>query len=275
MGLAIWSKNANPDDTELGLVLSRCPNCTTLFRVHAEDLRLAGGRVQCGECGVRYDALKSLYDDEAVSQQNVSPSTRAERASALAADRDLSRKARYGAAMPKPSLAGDPPRSGLLPKVFPQHSRWWTGVSALLLPVLLFQLAWFNARELALALPTLQPALAGFCAALRCELLAPPQPLAVEILGRDIREHPKLQGMLLVNLTLFNSAKTNQPFPQLQLDLTDSVGRVVASRRFKPREYLDASVDADKGMPSQAPVHVLMEVAEPQKATKGFEFHVL
>lgn len=263
-------------------MLSRCPNCATLFRVHAEDLSLAGGRVQCGECGVRYDALKSLCDEGALSHPNVSPLPSAERVAAarptpakVAEDRDLGRKAHFGAKMSKPFLASDPLAAVVPSKIYRRGSRWWTGASALLFLILLFQVAWFNAREVALTLPVLQPALARICAALGCELLAPRDTLAVKILARDVREHPKLQGMLLVNLTLLNSAKATQPFPLLQLDLMDLKGQAVASRRFQPHEYLDASVNAEGGMPSEALVHVVLEVAEPKKHTKGFEFHVL
>ncbi|MGH6635029.1 MAG: DUF3426 domain-containing protein, partial [Gammaproteobacteria bacterium] len=241
---------------------------------------LAGGRVQCGECGVRYDALKSLCDEGALSHPNVAPPPSAERVvttrrtpAKIAVDRDLGRKVRFLAGMSKPG--SDPPLGAVPPDVYPRGSRWWTGASILLFLILLFQVAWFNAREVALTLPVLQPALARICTALGCELLAPRHTLAVKILARDVREHPKLRSMLLVNLTLLNSAKATQPFPLLQLDLMDLTGQAVASRRFQPHEYLDASVNAEGGMPSEAPVHVVLEVAEPKKRVKGFEFHVL
>ncbi|MGH8581088.1 MAG: DUF3426 domain-containing protein [Gammaproteobacteria bacterium] len=177
--------------------------------------------------------------------------------------------------MSKPFLGSDLPFSAVPSKIYRWGSRWWTGASALLLLMLLFQVAWFNAREVALQLPVLRPALARICAALGCEPLAPRDTLAVKILARDVREHPKLQGMLLVNLTLLNSANAIQPFPLVQLDLMDVTGKAVASRRFQPHEYLDASVNVEGGMRSEAPVHVVLEVAEPKKRVKGFEFHVL
>ena len=261
-------------------MLSRCPNCATLFRVRAEDLSLAGGRVQCGECGARYDALKSLCNEEPLS--NLSPPHSAECVVAtrptpakIAVDRDLGWKTDFDAGMSKPSLRSDPPLAAVPSKISRRGSRWWTGASALLFLILLFQVAWFNAREVALQLPVLRPALARICAALGCELLALRDTPAVKILARDVREHPKLQGMLLVNLTLSNSAKAAQPFPTLQLDLMDLTGQAVASRRFQPHDYLDASVNIEQGMASEAPVHIVLEVAEPKKRVKGFEFHLL
>jgi Protein of unknown function (DUF3426) len=118
-------------------------------------------------------------------------------------------------------------------KVSRSGSRWWTGASGLLFLGLLLQLAWFNAREVMLQLPALRPSVEQICAALGCEVLAPRDPRAIKILARDVREHPKLKGMLLVNLTLSNGAKAAQAFPLLQLDLMDVTGRAVASRRFE------------------------------------------
>ena len=45
-------------------MLTRCPRCKTSFRVLAEHLKLAHGRVQCGRCYVQFDALETLYDEE-------------------------------------------------------------------------------------------------------------------------------------------------------------------------------------------------------------------
>ncbi|MGH8657824.1 MAG: DUF3426 domain-containing protein [Gammaproteobacteria bacterium] len=178
--------------------------------------------------------------------------------------------------MSKPYLGSDPPLVAAAPaRIYRRGLRWWTGASVLLFLVLLFQVAWFNAREVAFQLPVLQPVLARICAALGCELLAPRDTLAVKILARDVREHPTLRGILLVNLTLLNSAKATQPFPLLQLDLMDVTGLAVASRRFQPHEYLDAGVNVEGGMPPEAPVHVVLEMVEPRKRVKGFEFHLL
>jgi predicted Zn finger-like uncharacterized protein len=45
-------------------MLTRCPRCNTSFRVLAEHLKLAHGRVQCGRCYIQFDALETLYDEE-------------------------------------------------------------------------------------------------------------------------------------------------------------------------------------------------------------------
>lgn len=47
---------------------ARCPHCRALFRVIADQLKLRGGLVRCGECRKVFDAIGSLtyVDDEAM-----------------------------------------------------------------------------------------------------------------------------------------------------------------------------------------------------------------
>lgn len=41
---------------------TQCPECHSVYRVTSAHLRLAGGEVQCGTCGARFDALDRLSD---------------------------------------------------------------------------------------------------------------------------------------------------------------------------------------------------------------------
>ncbi|MBT8441633.1 MAG: zinc-ribbon domain-containing protein, partial [Gammaproteobacteria bacterium] len=42
---------------------TRCPNCSTIFRVSASQLRVALGEVSCGSCHETFNALNALTDD--------------------------------------------------------------------------------------------------------------------------------------------------------------------------------------------------------------------
>ncbi|MDB5799605.1 MAG: family finger-like protein [Rhodocyclales bacterium] len=44
------------------MLITRCPNCETTFRVRMEQLNLRGGRVRCGHCHVPFSALASLEE---------------------------------------------------------------------------------------------------------------------------------------------------------------------------------------------------------------------
>jgi predicted Zn finger-like uncharacterized protein len=43
-------------------MLTRCPHCSTTFRVQPEQLKARHGRVRCGHCQQVFDALESLLD---------------------------------------------------------------------------------------------------------------------------------------------------------------------------------------------------------------------
>ena len=45
-------------------MLTRCPECSTSFRVTAKQLRLAQGSVRCGKCEAVFDALTTLSEEQ-------------------------------------------------------------------------------------------------------------------------------------------------------------------------------------------------------------------
>src|SRR4029453_7850784 len=49
---------------------TKCPQCSALFRVVADQLKLRGGLVRCGQCRAVFDAIGSLtyVDDAALAQ---------------------------------------------------------------------------------------------------------------------------------------------------------------------------------------------------------------
>ena len=41
---------------------TQCPDCSTAFRVTAEVLKQAAGKVRCGGCGIAFNALEYLSE---------------------------------------------------------------------------------------------------------------------------------------------------------------------------------------------------------------------
>ena len=351
---------------------TRCPYCTTIFRVTAAQLAAAHGHVQCGMCNRQFLALEDLLDQvpapappqqpeprdaELVSDYTPAdpaaspPTTRtsdmplardsqdgargvaasparedtgdgvgeiwqadavsdrlknedwvipAARARAIAAGGDGRDVPRVRRELDEPAevrapriglddliLRDDPP-IGALPIEFgevtgveetPSVGRWsrafWTSGAAVLAALLLIQIIWFRHEALAAAIPTLQPALAWSCARLGCKSEAARDLAAVEIISRDVREHPRYQQTLLVNATIVNRATFRQPFPALQLSLYDNNGGLVARRRFAPALYLRPSIDLEQGMEPAQPVHVVLEITRVGDAAVSFEFEFL
>lgn len=58
-------------------MLTRCPECSTTFRVTAEQLKMRAGTVRCGKCQAVFNALDSLLEsatpEEALPPQTPAP----------------------------------------------------------------------------------------------------------------------------------------------------------------------------------------------------------
>lgn len=109
---------------------TKCPQCGALFRVVADQLKLRGGLVRCGQCRAVFDAIGSLtyVDDSALSQsRTVSGDAAAAPASTPPADESASRQAlgpsttlRIAPVAPA-TLAGNVPLRIELPKAPPEE----------------------------------------------------------------------------------------------------------------------------------------------------------
>lgn len=78
-----------------------------------------------------------------------------------------------------------------------------------------------------------------------------------------VRSHPDFSGALVVDAIIYNRAAFSQPFPLLELRFADLTGHLIASRRFKPGEYLNGDLEGLAEMPSQTPIHIALDILDP------------
>lgn len=161
-------------------------------------------------------------------------------------------------------------------------SRWawvlpffWTMASIVALLVIIGQLAWFNRDQLLLKYPELIPYAKVICKELDCELIRQRDLKAIKLVNRDVRLHPDYQDTLLVNAAMKNELPIRQPYPRVQLTLFDTAGSLLGHREFVPDDYLDSSIEIDKGMPVDSPVYFVLEVSGPTAGAVSFEFRFL
>jgi hypothetical protein len=155
----------------------------------------------------------------------------------------------------------------------PARERWLIVAVLALAVLLVLQLLLADRARLA-ANAQWRPLLATLCGALRCELPPWREPSAFTLLQRDVRQHPTRPGALRVSATFRNDARWSQPWPRLQLTLSDVNGRAAGQRRFEAQEYLG-------GTPGQAELAsgesatVAMDILEPapQIVAYDFRFH--
>jgi predicted Zn finger-like uncharacterized protein len=78
-----------------------------------------------------------------------------------------------------------------------------------------------------------------------------------------VRSHPDFSGALVVDAIIYNRAPFSQPFPLLELRFADLNGHLIASRRFKPGEYLNGDLEGMAEMPPQTPIHIALDILDP------------
>ena len=115
---------------------------------------------------------------------------------------------------------------------------------------------------------TYRPYLVGFCKLAQCELPPRQDPYKYTLTHTKIDLHPNYPGALRVTVKLVNEAGYAQPFPLLQLTLTDRVGRVVGRRTFEPGFYLPQNTKNMLGKGELA--SVIFDLARPHEKAVGF-----
>ena len=79
-----------------------------------------------------------------------------------------------------------------------------------------------------------------------------------------VQPHSDIENALAVDVMLLNKAEFEQAFPDLLLSFSDMDGKIKASRRFTPDDYLGGELAGKKIMPSKQPIHITLEIKDPQ-----------
>lgn len=94
-----------------------------------------------------------------------------------------------------------------------------------------------------------------------------------EIETRRIYSHPNVDKALVMSATFRNRASFNQPYPQLLISMSNVRGQEVASRLFKPEEYLSNQLNIQNGMDNGQSVNLSLQLADPGNQAVGFEIY--
>ena len=78
-----------------------------------------------------------------------------------------------------------------------------------------------------------------------------------------VRIHPEVGNALVVDAVIINGADFAQPFPTLELTFKSMDGRLIASRRFQPAEYLAGELAGAQEMVPNTPVKIELEIEDP------------
>ncbi len=353
---------------------TQCPQCKTLFRIGAEQIRAAAGQVRCGRCERVFDALEHAVGEREPQvgrqtaqvpsarpaaaaeperpQQPVAvtrptrpqpspqppppeprrrlpesqvapavkhdrpeedvppakghepyaaldevkvdldrpvtppPMARAERANSAGPPQKRKSVPVTVATAPETESEKRPLPTPASPEPFPlrleapprqRHSvgttvAWSLGV-LLLCAGFGLQYIHFHAADVA-ARPGWRLHVERLCKLSRCELPPRRELSHIELADHTVQAHPRAEGALLITATLRNTAEFPQPYPQVEVRMTDINQRLVAARRFTATEYL-AGRHPGGGFPADAEAHLILEVVDPgpEAVSFQFEFH--
>jgi predicted Zn finger-like uncharacterized protein len=227
-------------------MMTRCPTCSTAFRVTEQQLRARDGRVRCGRCDTLFDAMATLSTDPATRpprEKPGSPPTTGSMAVLLGTEK-----------APAFDFGPDEPH--------PLSRLWWMG-SVLLLLVLAAQGAYHYRGEIAVLLPEAKPILERICVEFGCDVPLPRRAELLSIESSDLQADGSSTSVMVLTATLRNRAAFVQALPALELSLTSPEGQTVARRVLMPRDYVPQGARSDAGFPagSELQIRVYLEAA--------------
>lgn len=136
-------------------------------------------------------------------------------------------------------------------------------IAALLLIVMLLaQTAYFNFAQWSRH-PDFRQYYQVACQAINCQLPSIQDVKQMATQHLVVRSHAKYDQALVVDSIIINRSDFQQPFPNLELIFTGLNEQVIASRKFRPDQYLAGELTGNKHMPSKTPIHISLNIQDP------------
>lgn len=245
---------------------TRCPECKTLFSLSDAQRKARGGLVRCGRCSAVFQSNDALLDRLPTEDDSGTSDTKV-----------LAGK-RTGGTPPKPKQKP----AGAADVEFPLLNAarrprtrlpFWILGNVLLVLVLAAQLLYFYSPMVAAIYPPMDPYVSKACRWLGCSTRPRQNVALIDLVKAQVSPHPKYDNALRVTATLVNRASFVQPYPLLEVTLSDNSGVALARRTFRPDEYLDKA-QLGSGLPPHVAVKVSFDVTSPDPRAVGYEIEL-
>jgi predicted Zn finger-like uncharacterized protein len=259
---------------------TRCPGCTTIFRVTEPQLALRDGQVRCGHCRTVFNGREQLI--------SLAPSADSEREYDELARGPPTVTLRSARALDPPPPPPEKPQPQEADEVDYENRFAWdrkkprrprTALYATLIPVLMLTLVLqsvFHFRDVIAAnWPDAKPLLSKACDVAGCAIRPLNDVNALTIDGTELLSDPAHQGLLILTATLRNRARYPIDYPYLELSLTgvqESTGKVpiVARRVLAPSDYAGGTTDLAAGMPPNREMQVKVFIDASSTTQEGY-----
>jgi len=236
-------------------MFTQCEKCKAIFRVSLREITVTKGKLRCGECYAVFDATKTLSNTMPTPFQAVV---------------DLTSVTQFNSIPPKtkrPSIENDSQTISIReneenstekfsykkqPTKAVEKIKKWLFITVILLALLLPIQIFFNNKFKETEEPLHEPE-------------------KIQMLNYNVFAHPNESGTLLISATLQNIAKFKQPYPVIELRLSDSKSKVIALRRFRPDEYLQ-SQKKNQMLSKNQQTKINLKIKDPGSKATRFQF---
>lgn len=270
---------------------SQCPECLSVFSLDAQTLAQAHGHVICSHCEAGFDSLATLTEQlpaETFTELPLNEPTLDPPRIDLVVYRPAPETPVIAVA-DVPSAPEDPFAQLVFTPRFARGSRsgrhrhavrtttrsterrWPWVVTCMALALLLgLQLTWAE-RNTLIRNPLIGQWLRSSCAALGCSLPLVSAPESIRLTASHVQAHPRAPGALMISASMRNNAVFAQPWPVVDVTLSDAAGHPVGMRRLQPDEYLDDDPALRRGLVPGATAVVVLELEDPGKKAVTFK----
>jgi len=267
-------------------MLTRCPQCETLFRVGAEQLKARDGLVRCGRCLKVFRAEDYAYDLPGEAKSTSGDLYLDEEGESIVLSSDgaaqteviTERVHTNRTSKNKFSTSSDdlPSLAELLWGKKRSRTRpfIWFLANLLLFLILLGQVTWFFATELS-RYPQAGPWVQTFCEYAGCVVLPQRDIGLIELSRTRVTQHPKYENVLKVQGSLINRAPYSQDFPLIEVSLSNRRGETIARRAFAKKYFLTKqNIDETQMLPNvRFPIEI--DFINPKPDATGFEVRLV
>jgi predicted Zn finger-like uncharacterized protein len=273
---------------------TRCPGCSTIFRVTPPQLALRGGQVRCGHCHTVFNGVAALvslapelrpqrkdadFDDPALGP----PTVTLRSAQALEPAPDIDERIEPAIIAPiRRESTADELESDYASRFSWQEKRerrsvpsWIFGMSVPVLVLLFAGQGLFHFRDaIAAHWPNTKPALIRLCAAAGCQVHALRDVAALSIEASDLQADPAHKGLLILSATIRNRAPYPLAYPYIELTLSDAQDQPVVRRAFAPGEYISGATDPETGIVGNTELPVKLFIDASATTQAGYQVYL-
>lgn len=261
-------------------MLTRCPQCETIFRAGADQLAAHEGLVRCGRCLKVFKATEHAYDVPATATTGDSMPYEEEIVLASPGDVRTEMVTERIGHSPETSFSDSSDDLPSLPELLwgKKRSRtrpffWFVAILTLLV-ILLAQVAWFFATELSRQ-PKLAPWIDQYCSYMGCVVLPQRDIGLIELSRARLTHHRRYGNVLQIKSSMINRAAFSQGFPLIEVSLSNRRGEVVARRAFPKELFLSKQNLGEQLMPPNVRFPIFLEFINPEPSATNFEVRLV